>query len=94
MARTAAVSLACVLATCGAQNCAIDPDTFDLAKLSTAASGEPTQWDFFYEGRSISPWHDVPFRAKGGDDLLHFVCEIARGTTAKYEVHKRCVDDP
>lgn len=52
---------------------------------------ELTKLYFRLGGRLVSPWHDVPFQAGEDDDgtpLLHFVCEIPRGTTAKFEIHK------
>jgi len=50
-----------------------------------------------YDGRRISPWHDVPFTL-GDDDrgaaLLSFVCEIPRGTRDKFEIHKSVALNP
>lgn len=37
-------------------------------------------------GKTISPWHDIPLRRAGAPNLFNFVCEIPRGTTPKYEV--------
>ena len=43
----------------------------------------------------LSPWHDIPFSADDSDDtLLHFVCEIPKGTNAKYEIHKSEAHNP
>ena len=70
---------------------------FDAKLVETHASGERGKWwfatHFTYAGEPISPWHDVPFSA-GGDGLVHFVCEIARGTTAKFEIHKGLAKNP
>jgi len=47
---------------------------------------------YYLDGEPVSPWHDIPFLA-GADSatnrpLLSFVCEIPRGTRAKFEIHK------
>ena len=50
-----------------------------------------------YNGRRISPWHDIPMRARqteNGSKLYHFICEIPLGTTAKMEVNKKMVFNP
>ena len=69
---------------------------FDLAKLTY--KNESVGIQYMYDGRRVSPWHDVPFEA--GEDtaafrgvtpmrtLLHFVCEIPRHTREKVEIHK------
>jgi len=73
---------------------AAPPASFDLTKLGTESVGEKDTLDFklyiTYGGQKISPWHEVPYSAgeKNGEKLLHFVCEIPRGTTAKMEVNK------
>jgi inorganic pyrophosphatase len=43
---------------------------------------------FDYESKRISPWHDIPYAAKKEGDvtLLHFVCEIPKGTAKKFEI--------
>jgi len=70
------------------------PAGFDASKVTTKSVGEKDTLDFKlyfeYEGAKISPWHDVPYSAgtKDGERLLHFVCEIPKGTTAKMEVNK------
>jgi len=63
--------------------------TFDLTKLSW--HNESVAIQYSYDGQRISPWHDVPFTAgvdANGMTLLHFVCEIPRGTREKVEIHK------
>ena len=44
----------------------------------------------------ISPWHDIPLRVKAVKDetVLHFLCEIPRGTTAKMEINKKVWANP
>mmetsp|Transcript_87914 Transcript_87914/g.226650 ORF Transcript_87914/g.226650 Transcript_87914/m.226650 type:complete len:667 (+) Transcript_87914:82-2082(+) len=70
------------------------PVNFDASKLSTLAEGKPDTLEYknfiTYEGKKISPWHEIPYSAgtQNGERLLHFVCEIPRGTTAKMEVNK------
>lgn len=62
---------------------------FDLALVTR--KNESGGLQYFYEGRQISPWHDVPFtlgRDAGGATLLSFVCEIPRHTREKVEIHK------
>ena len=62
---------------------------FDMAKLSF--KNESVGIQYTYDGKRISPWHDVPFTlgdAEDGTPLLSFVCEIPRGTREKVEVHK------
>lgn len=77
---------------------AIEP--FDLSKLKTVAEGEEgtMSWKLFfeYDGERISPWHEVPFLAGHEKDekLLHFVCEIPKGTTAKMEINKDAEFNP
>ena len=63
---------------------------FDLSKLTFKNESVAIQYE--YDGKRISPWHDVPFHAgveeSTGMQLLHFVCEIPRGTREKCEIHK------
>ena len=83
---------------------------FDLAKLKAVHEGTHEQLErapgssyrvfYEYDGMRISPWHDIPMRAKGSctphpskpdcvdNQLFHFLCEIPKGETAKFEVHK------
>lgn len=77
--------------------------TFDLSKLTVDAIEFPekvpsTHFTYSYDGALISPWHDVPYAASsvdGSDErLLHFVCEIPVGTTAKHEIHKSVPFNP
>eukprot|EP00897_Mesotaenium_endlicherianum_P003899 jgi/Mesen1/3537/ME000198S02736 len=44
------------------------------------------------EGRTLSPWHSIPLYA--GGDLLNFVCEIPRNTSAKFEVSTSELGNP
>lgn len=61
-----------------------DPETFRLY--------------FSYGDEGLfSPWHDIPFEAgrdADGTPLLHFVCEIPKGTSAKFEIHKSEAGNP
>ena len=88
--------LALALALPAARAAADCSAEFDKTKLATHASGERGKWwfqtHFTYEGEPVSPWHDVPFSA--GGELVHFVCEIAVGTTAKFEIHKGLAKNP
>jgi len=62
---------------------------FSLDKLTW--QNESVAIQYSYAGKRISPWHDVPFEAgadAAGTMLLHFVCEIPRGTREKVEIHK------
>jgi inorganic pyrophosphatase len=40
------------------------------------------------DGQPRSFWHDVPIHPGAKENLLHFVCEIPKGTTAKMEINK------
>lgn len=40
------------------------------------------------QGADVSPWHDVALRNEDG--TLNFVCEIAKDTSAKFEVATVC----
>lgn len=43
----------------------------------------------------VSPWHDLPLRSPGaGANIVNFVCEIPKGTTAKLEVNKEVPHNP
>ena len=66
----------------------IDVTKVMVERFDSYAEGT-SEYHYFYEGQEISPWHDIPFFYRGGDDqLLSFVCEIPKGTTAKMEIHK------
>lgn len=49
-----------------------------------------------HQGVQISAWHDIPMIAgeEDGENLLHFVCEIPKGTTAKFEINKEELNNP
>eukprot|EP00746_Dinoflagellata_sp_MGD_P103169 gnl/MRDRNA2_/MRDRNA2_42560_c0_seq1.p1 gnl/MRDRNA2_/MRDRNA2_42560_c0~~gnl/MRDRNA2_/MRDRNA2_42560_c0_seq1.p1 ORF type:complete len:287 (+),score=71.71 gnl/MRDRNA2_/MRDRNA2_42560_c0_seq1:67-927(+) len=59
---------------------------------------ETTEFKVFfqYKGSRISPWHEIPMIAgeEDGEKLLHFVCEIPKGTTAKFEINKEYENNP
>eukprot|EP00614_Pseudopedinella_elastica_P011572 CAMPEP_0172584870 /NCGR_PEP_ID=MMETSP1068-20121228/4425_1 /TAXON_ID=35684 /ORGANISM="Pseudopedinella elastica, Strain CCMP716" /LENGTH=310 /DNA_ID=CAMNT_0013379179 /DNA_START=57 /DNA_END=989 /DNA_ORIENTATION=+ len=72
---------------------------FDLAKLKleTQRAGASTEYHYYYDGEHISPWHDIPFSSSTSEDgtrLLNFVCEIAKGTREKREIHKSAPYNP
>lgn len=78
---------------------------FNIDNLLTKSSGEHPSLEFRmnYEykfdssTRIISPWHEIPFDAgknQEGVETFHFVCEIARGTTAKMEINKEYTYNP
>jgi len=74
---------------------------FDISKVTTETVGEHPSLDFRvfynYDGKRISPWHDIPMDAgkdEDGNQLYHFVCEIPLGTTAKMEVNKELEFNP
>jgi inorganic pyrophosphatase len=77
-------------------------DSWDKSKLTTETAGEHPSLDFRvyynYDGKRISPWHDIPLKAPARSDepngLYHFVCEIPKGTTAKMEVNKEDKHNP
>ena len=76
----------------------VEADEFDLSKLVVEANNTAalTQYHYFYDKEHISPWHQIPFVASEAESgkLLHFVCEIPRGTTAKNEIHKSVAFNP
>jgi len=65
---------------------------FRLSHLSCTEAGEAGTLGYrvhfrYDDGGSVkrvSPWHDIPLHAGGG--MLHFVCEIPRGSRRKFEV--------
>eukprot|EP00448_Togula_jolla_P009511 CAMPEP_0170615572 /NCGR_PEP_ID=MMETSP0224-20130122/25411_1 /TAXON_ID=285029 /ORGANISM="Togula jolla, Strain CCCM 725" /LENGTH=651 /DNA_ID=CAMNT_0010941317 /DNA_START=1 /DNA_END=1956 /DNA_ORIENTATION=+ len=73
---------------------------FDVKKVTTKPEGKPDTLEykvhFHYDGQPISPWHNIPYSAgvKNGEELLHFVCEIPKGTTAKFEINKENTNNP
>ncbi|KAL2608807.1 hypothetical protein R1flu_027380 [Riccia fluitans] len=61
---------------------------------STKEDGKPETLEYrvFFsdkDGKTISPWHDIPLKA--GDGLYNFIVEIPKGTSAKMEV---ATDEP
>jgi hypothetical protein len=42
-----------------------------------------------HAGAAISPWHDIPLRRAGADNVFNMVCEVPRGSTPKFEVRER-----
>ena len=44
------------------------------------------------DGKTISPWHDIPLEA--GDGMYNFVCEIPKMTLKKMEVRPRTAAQP
>ena len=75
---------------------------FDLKKLSTYTTAGDAGLYYRYDKEGtglvrISPWHDIPFtlgKDEHGVPLLSFVCEIPRGTRAKFEIHKSVSHNP
>lgn len=73
---------------------------WDEKKLSLLRWGKRDTKDyrvfFQYQGSRISPWHDIPMLAgeEDGEKFLHFVCEIPKGTTAKFEINKEAENNP
>ena len=68
---------------------------FDLSAVSI--KNESDALYYYYGGKRISPWHDVPFslaKDEQGVALLSFVCEIPRGTREKFEIHKSNPHNP
>lgn len=39
---------------------------------------------FNFNGKEVSPWHEIPLFA--GDDMLNYICEIPKDSTAKFEI--------
>ena len=76
--------------------------TFELQRLSTVVGGEAGTlgWRMAFRlddgdtatAKEISPWHQIPLYSDGRDcrheidAMVHFVCEIPRGTRKKFEV--------
>lgn len=50
--------------------------------------------NFVKDGKTISPWHDIPLRPTEPAKAFNFVCEIPLGTTAKMEVQKKVEGNP
>lgn len=66
---------------------------FDVSRVTLMAEGETAEERklyYFEDSRRISPWHDIPFSGREGQygPTLNFVCEIPKGTRAKFEIHK------
>jgi len=55
-----------------------------------------TQFALFptYQGKQVSPWHDIPLKASSYDDTFNFVTEIPMYTSAKMEVTKEKWSNP
>lgn len=81
------------------------PFFWELSKLKVVHEGTHEQQQvgssyrvfYEYEGKRVSPWHGIPLRAAGYSDtnkLFHFICEIPKGETAKFEVHKSYTHNP
>jgi len=76
------------------------PADFDLSKVGSVTGGLPDTLEYkkyvTYDKMMISPWHEIPYSAGkvDGERLLHFVCEIPKGTTAKMEVNKEAMHNP
>lgn len=69
-----------------------------LTCSSTTKTGQYGEAEFklyFREnGKTISPWHDVPLQPEGSSDLYNMVTEIPMYTTAKMEVNKEEIGNP
>eukprot|EP00040_Diaphanoeca_grandis_P035656 m.224750 g.224750 ORF g.224750 m.224750 type:complete len:813 (-) comp33441_c0_seq4:93-2531(-) len=72
---------------------------FDVNKLSVKTSGTHEQQrdgssfrvHYFYDGQTISPWHNIPLLRHvhpDGSLNLNFICEVPRGSVRKFEIHK------
>jgi len=63
-------------------------EKFEPSKLSTTAKGEGLEYRlrFFYDGKQISPWHDIPLYSDSTKKWVNFICEIPKWTRAKYEI--------
>lgn len=61
---------------------------FDSDKLDPLAKGPEKSLEyrinFSHKSRTISPWHDIPYRAS--PDTFHMMCEIPKWTRAKFEI--------
>ena len=62
-------------------------------RLVKGAANEPL---YFVNdaGAKISPWHDIPLRRKGENNVFNFVCEIPRDTRPKYEINTEAEFNP
>lgn len=60
--------------------------------------GEPNTRSFryyvWYEGRKISPWHDLPLSSNIGPNIFTFINEVPKGSKAKFEINKEAVLNP
>eukprot|EP00227_Mantoniella_beaufortii_P000654 CAMPEP_0197616446 /NCGR_PEP_ID=MMETSP1326-20131121/60530_1 /TAXON_ID=1155430 /ORGANISM="Genus nov. species nov., Strain RCC2288" /LENGTH=346 /DNA_ID=CAMNT_0043185333 /DNA_START=188 /DNA_END=1228 /DNA_ORIENTATION=+ len=69
---------------------------FDSQKLSMTPSGTPKTLDyrvhFAHKSKSISPWHDIPYRAS--QSTYHMMCEIPKWSRAKFEVSTKEPNNP
>jgi len=74
-----------------------DPE-FKLTSLSKTVEGTKGTLDFkmFFklDGKEISPWHDIPLFANKEKTLVHFMCEIPKGSAAKYEISRTIKGNP
>jgi len=72
-------------------------DPIKVTRLKWGPEGTTEYKHYFqYKGARISPWHEIPMIAgeEDGEKLLHFVCEIPKGTTAKFEINKETENNP
>jgi len=53
-----------------------------------AGEVETTTFRVFFEkeGKRISPWHDIPLVHDVNKKIFNYICEIPRGTNAKFEI--------
>lgn len=66
---------------------------FDVSTVGLNFEGETAEDKklyYYVDGMRISPWHDIPFLGREGQHgpTLNFICEIPKGTRAKFEIHK------
>jgi len=49
---------------------------------------------FEYDGKRLSPWHDIPLYANKEETVVNFICEIPKGTAAKFEISRTIKGNP
>jgi|AntAceMinimDraft_5_1070358.scaffolds.fasta_scaffold25703_1 hypothetical protein len=69
---------------------------FQPTKMGGKSSGAPHtlayRVTFTHGSKTISPWHDIPYRASAM--TYHMMCEIPKWTRAKFEVATKEVNNP
>lgn len=71
-----------------------------VSAYTTVAEGSKDSLDFkryFFDhsGNRISPWHDIPLQPDNSpSNVFNFICEIPKGSRAKFETNKETEFNP